>query len=438
MTRRYALIFLLVLVLPLMAVAKKPRTSGDAQRQKEKTEKQYAKTEKNLKKTEQELRQKLGKVASLESDIDITTKQIRTLKKQIDSIAELKSGVEDSIAVNEAQLESLRSAYVKAVRSSRKYRREISGLVFIFSADNFRQASHRMTYLREFSDWRQRKSAEIMTINAELQVRREHLTALLVQADSLRTAAQMQENRLQSSRKELSKAVGSLKGKQKQLNKMLKEQQQTLDRLDQEIDRLIQKEAEERRRKEEEERKRREAEERRRREQEQKAAKDGSPQPETKPADSEFKPIDSAAADKQASSDFMACKGKLPSPLSHTYVVAQGFGVQQHRSIKTLKVNNTGVDLETAHGASARAVFPGEITGVFMQKGLNYVVLVRHGEYLTVYANLQDIKVKKGAKVKTGDTLGTVAASPVNPDRSQLHFEIRREREKYDPVLWLK
>lgn len=438
MIRRYAFIFLVVLLLPFMAVAKKPRTSGDAQRQKEKTEKQYAKTEKNLKKTEQELRQKLGKVASLESDIDTASKRIKVLKRQLDSISALKVGVEDSIAINEAHLESLRNAYVKAVRSSRKYRRELSGLTFIFSADNFRQASHRVTYLREFSNWRQRKSEEIKALNAQLQVRRNVLISLHRQADSLRVAAEAQENQLQANRKELSKAVGSLKGKKSQLNKMLREQQRTLTQLDREIERLILKEAEERKRKEEEERKRREAEERRRREEQKKSQQDSDKPSASAPSEPEFKPVDPAEANKPASSKFAACKGKLPSPLSHTYVVAQGFGVQQHRSIKTLKVNNTGVDLETAPGATARAVFEGEITGVFMQKGLNYVVLVRHDEYLTVYANLQDLKVKKGDKVKTGDALGTVAASPVNPDRSQLHFEIRREREKFDPTLWLK
>lgn len=428
----------MVFLLPAMAVGKKPRTSGDAQRQKEKTEKQYAKTEKNLKRTEQELRQKLNRVASLESAIDDAGLQIRGIKRQMDSIAAIRSSVEDSIAANEAQLKALRDAYVKAVRSSRKYRRELSGLTFIFSADNFRQATHRMTYLKEFSNWRQRKAGEITTLNAELAVRREYLTTLHRQADSLRISAEAQENRLQADKSELSKAVGSLKGKQSQLNKLLREQQRTLTRLDEEIDRLIQQEAEERRRKEAEERKRREAEERRRQEQQKKKA-GADTSSAAAPVKSEFKPVDdAAAADKLAGKEFAANKGKLPSPLSHTYVVAQGFGVQQHRSIKTLKVNNTGVDLETAPGASARAVFPGEITGVFMQKGLNYVVLVRHGEYLTVYANLQEIKVKKGAKVKVGDVLGTVAASPVNSDRAQLHFEIRREREKFDPLLWLK
>lgn len=436
MIRRFALIFLVVILLPVVAVGKKPRTSGDAQRQKEQTEKQYAKTEKNLKKTEQELRKKLNRVASLEAAIDVAGLRIREIKRQMDSISALKTSVEDSIAANEAQLSALRNAYVKAVRSSRKYRRELSGLTFLFSADNFRQAAHRMTYLREFSKWRQRKSEEIEALNDVLEVRRGHLITLHRQADSLRMSAVAQEGQLQANRKELSKAVGSLKGKQSQLNKLLREQQRTLTQLDQEIDRLIQKEAEERRRKEEEERKRREAEERRRREEQQKKGESGAVASSS--SEPEFKPVDTIATDKQASSEFAANKGKLPSPLSHTYVVAQGFGVQQHRSIKTLKVNNTGVDLETASGASARAVFPGEITGVFMQKGLNYVVLVRHGEYLTVYANLQEIKVKKGGQVKTGDVLGTVAASPVNPQRAQLHFEIRREREKLDPLLWLK
>ncbi|MDE7335752.1 MAG: peptidoglycan DD-metalloendopeptidase family protein, partial [Muribaculaceae bacterium] len=202
-----------------------------------------------------------------------------------------------------------------------------------------------------------------------------------------------------------------------------------LAKLDREIERLIQKEIEE-------ERKRREAEERR------KAAegKNGGSKEQAsetakpKPA-SDFVPGATAA---NSPGNFASQKGKLPSPLSHTYAVVQGFGVQQHRSIKTLEVNNPGVDLETAANATARAVYPGVVSAVFVQEGLGHVVLVRHGEYLTVYANIKNLRVGKGAKLKTGDAIGSVGPSDVDPSRGQLHFEIRREREKYNPMQWLK
>lgn len=413
--RRFTLILLVILLLPALAAGKKKRTSNDAIQQKEKTEKQYAKTEKNLKRTEKELRQSLQKVTTLESAIDNASKELRQIRQQADSIAKRKAIVEDSIAINEGKLNTLRNAYVKAVRSSRSSRRELSGLSFIFSAENFRQASNRMTYIREFSRWRQRKADEITAINDELEVQRTELISLQKQIDALRMQAEAKQRKLKSDKNSLNKTVNSLKGKQSQLNKLLREQQQTINKLDKEIDRLIQQEAEERRKREEEAKK---------------GGKSG------KKGD-DFKPVDSKA-DQQLSANFEANKGKLPSPLSHTYVLAQGFGVQQHRSIKTLQVNNTGVDLETALDATARSVFQGEVSGVFMQKGLNYVVLVRHGDYITVYANLQEIKVKKGSTVKTGDVIGKVAASPVNSNRGQLHFEIRRERDKFNPLDWLK
>ncbi len=75
---------------------------------------------------------------------------------------------------------------------------------------------------------------------------------------------------------------------------------------------------------------------------------------------------------------------------------------------------------------------------MFRQDGLGHVVLVRHGEYLTVYANIKSLRVTKGDKLKTGDIIGSVGASDVNPTRGQLHFEIRRERQKFDPMQWLK
>lgn len=403
----------------------KPATSADAKKQKKLTEQQLKKTRQQLKAAEAELTRNLRKVSKLESDIERSTANSARLKARIDSITAAAIIIKDSITANEAELQRLRGLYIRAVRSSRKNRREMNATTFLFSAETFRQAWRRMHYLEEFSSWRKRKTAEINDILKRLEIQRAALDEMKIKVQNLRRESLAEERRLRTDKTTLDATVGSLKGKQKELNSMLKRQQAQLQELDRQIERLIQKEIEEQRR--------REAEEARKRT----ATTDKNKKPDTPANAGNFEKAERTDAEKQ-SGNFAAQKGKLPSPLSHTYLVAQGFGIQKHRSIKTLEVNNPGVDLETATGATARAIYPGTVSAIFRHEGLGHVILIRHGEYLTVYANIATLKVAKGQKLKTGDIIGTVGASETTPNRGQLHFEIRHEREKINPMQWLK
>ncbi|MDE6316522.1 MAG: peptidoglycan DD-metalloendopeptidase family protein, partial [Muribaculaceae bacterium] len=148
------------------------------------------------------------------------------------------------------------------------------------------------------------------------------------------------------------------------------------------------------------------------------------------------KPVERPSAPQHG--DFASQKGKLPSPLSHTFTVVSAFGPHRHPTLSKVQVDNPGIDVETAAGARARAVYPGVVSAVFMQNGYGHVVLLRHGDYLTVYANIETLGVKKGDSVKAGDTIGIVAPSESNPLRGLLHFEIRKEKTKFDPLSWLR
>ena len=94
--------------------------------------------------------------------------------------------------------------------------------------------------------------------------------------------------------------------------------------------------------------------------------------------------------------------------------------------------------MATAAGASVRSVFDGEVSAVFRPDGYNNVVVIRHGRYMTVYANLGTLSVSTGQKVKAGQQIGTVYADPNDDHRSVLHFEIRNQKQKENPELWLK
>lgn len=137
-------------------------------------------------------------------------------------------------------------------------------------------------------------------------------------------------------------------------------------------------------------------------------------------------------------SNFADMRGKLPMPVVGRYTIVKRFGRQPHPTLPHVETNNAGIDMQTAPGATVRTVFDGEISAVFRPDGYNNVVVIRHGDYLTVYANLGRIQVKAGDKVKAGQTIGQVYSDPDDSGRSVLHFEVRHGRGKENPELWLR
>jgi septal ring factor EnvC (AmiA/AmiB activator) len=455
----------------LLSVAKAPkkstvRTSADVRKQRQQTEQQIAKTSRQLTMTEGQIKDRLNRVGKLEHSIAGTQVEVTRLQARLDSINSITAAVRDSIAAREQELARLRSLYATAVRASRRSRREMNTISFLFSSESFNQAYRRMRYLEEYSAWRRRKTDEIRGAVVELQSQKDRLTELQSQTSALRSSALAEQRRLRANRDSVNVIVNSLRGQQKELNTLLKKQEKTLRSLDDEISRLIVKEEQERKAREEQERKRKEAEAAKKRAAEAEAARKAAEASAAKSAataqtKSKGKSTDKSAAPAQTSTksatpaptptptpaissgsvsagNFGAQRGRLPSPLSHTHVVARRFGVQRHATLSKIEVDNPGVDLETSLAATARAIYPGVVSAVFVQDGYEHVVLIRHGDYLTVYANIKNLSVKKGDNVRAGTIIGTLGPSDSNPSRGLLHFEIRREREKFDPLLWLK
>ncbi|MDE6715474.1 MAG: peptidoglycan DD-metalloendopeptidase family protein, partial [Muribaculaceae bacterium] len=161
---------------------------------------------------------------------------------------------------------------------------------------------------------------------------------------------------------------------------------------------------------------------------------ESKPTAETKPAKTE-----SPAEDiRKLSGTFEQNKGKLPMPVTGKGIIVKHFGRQRHDQLKNVETNNGGIDIETSSDSRARAIFEGKVSGVFQTSDFNNVVMVRHGEYLTIYVNIAGVNVKSGQEVKTGDIIGTIFSDPNDDNRTVLHFEIRHEVEKLNPELWLK
>jgi len=145
-----------------------------------------------------------------------------------------------------------------------------------------------------------------------------------------------------------------------------------------------------------------------------------------------------AEADRKLTGSFTDNKGRLLFPVAGQYKIVGIFGRTSHPDLSRVEVNNSGIDIEVPAGAKARAVFDGEVSSVFRVNGYHNVVMLRHGSYLTVYAGIDRLDVRKGDKVKAGQTLGSIFTDADDDNRTILHFEVRREREKLNPTDWVK
>ena len=265
--------------------------------------------------------------------------------------------------------------------------------------------------------------------------------------------------------------VDSLKRQARNIDRIVDERRRQMEQLDEELERVIEQEqreaaeAERRRREAEEARMRAEAErqraeaERRRLDSIEAAEKARVPEKDKKKSKGKKKPAKKKADEKPKQAEnrpqeqsrkrepatvpalsaepFAQAKGKLPAPVSGRYAVTSLFGRNDHPDLPKVKIQNNGIDLSAEKGAEALAVYAGTVTSIFRIDGYRNIVILRHGDYLTVYAGLSDLHVRKGQNVAAGTPLGRIHSDSAAGDRTVLHFEIRHEREKLDPSEWL-
>lgn len=151
------------------------------------------------------------------------------------------------------------------------------------------------------------------------------------------------------------------------------------------------------------------------------------------------KRIESGAKGKPAvGGNFESARGSLPRPVSGAFRVTSQFGRHQLPDLPDVVYDNPGIDAQVAQGAAAQAVFPGRVSGVYVIPGFSTVVIVNHGNYYTIYGNIGSPSVKVGDTVKQGQALGRLAPDPDSPGHSKIHFEVWKNREKLNPLNWIR
>ncbi len=381
-------------------------------------------TNKLLTETKRSAQNSLNRLNLLSQQILQRKKVISLLNQEIGVIDREIADIRVELSKLESELGTKRTNYGKSVQGLQKRLNSQDKLLFILSADNFSQSLRRMRYLREYADWQKRQAGEIIGKQEEITAKRDELEKSRLEKQQLLITRESESRKLENEEIGQKKEVEELNKKQKQLQADLKKKQRQANALNRQIEKQI---AEEVARANEEARAARE----------QKTDEKGDAKaPKERVAESKGG-YAMTKEEKKLSNDFAGNRGRLPFPVTGQYSIVSTYGEQQHPELQYVRTQNNGIDILTTAGSEACAVFNGEVTSIFVVGGYNNSIIVRHGNYLTVYSNLSEVYVKKGDKVKTRQPLGKIFTDNEDDNSTILHFELRKEKVKQNPLVWL-
>ena len=413
--------------MPSCLIAQNGKSSSQLKKDKQKLENEIANTQKLLKKNESNQKAAVQQAALLRQQIQNREKMITTLNSQILQMEDEQELNEQEIRQLEKRLAYMKADYAQVVYNAYRNRRLIDKVTFILAADNFSQMFRRLRYYSIFSRNVREQSERIQRTTEELTKKNEEIVEL--KNDKLNTLSSKEQEikNLENDRRKKTQNAEKLKKESQKLNAELKKKQQKRKEIDAAIQKAVQAEI---------------AQANAERKKKAKASSGKSSKSESSTASTTSSSSSSKATttialtpeEKTLNNSFINNKGKLPWPVAKGAKVSD-FGNYPHPDVPSVQIENHGIDIMVEAGTPARAVFEGVVTSVMSIMGTT-VVMIRHGEYLTVYQNLSSTSVKKGDKVSTKQTIGTVAKSQTS-NTHELHFEIWKNDRYVNPNEWL-
>ena len=416
---------LLALVSPSFAQKTKGKTKKQLQSEITTLQKEISNANQLLKKTTKDKEMTLNEVAILEKKIKQREQLIQACNEQIAVLDEEINIGQNNIKSLNSDLSKLQKEYAKMIVFANKNRSHYDRLGFIFASEDFNQAFSRIRYIRQFTDARKVKIDQIAATEKQISSALEASQQAREEQTSLLKEEKAQQGALKKEKEELNAQVNKLKKKEGNLQQDIKNKQQQTKKLQKAIDDIIAEEI----------RKANAEAEKKRKEEAKKNANKGKSSTTTTTTKTKETGMALTPAEKTLSTNFVNNKGKLPWPVERGKI-SSSYGKHASSVSSKVTVTNNGIDIATTDGAKARAVFDGEVASVTKLTGANTVVIIRHGEYFTVYSNLENVTVKRGDKVKTKQNIGTVHTNKTE-GKTELHFELLKEQVRQNPANWL-
>lgn len=383
------LIFLLVIGTAWVGLAQtKTQTSDDLRKKEAALKKDIRTSEKILKETKKGVKASQSQVAVLSTKIRLHEDLIGEYRDEVHRLNDVIAENEALIEALESDLQQVKDEYARLVYSTYKTRHSHSRVMFVFAAESFNQAYHRLKYMKEFAVYRQRQAVQIEATRDGITRKTDELALVRGDKQGLLDKVEGEKSTLARERNKKSRTLTNLKSREDDLKKELRKKKKEASQLSAAIKKAIEREI----------------------------------------AANKNRPVDIAL-----SADFAKNQKKLPFPTDNGIITGK-FGTHPDPVYPTFTIQNNGVDISTPKGAQAKAVFKGKVSGVFIIPGSGKVVMVRHGEYTTVYSNLKEVFVKMGEEIDVNQAVGEILS---DNEQSKLHFEVWKGQTPQDPARWL-
>lgn len=373
------------------------QTKEELQRQKQRAFDEIKLAKELMERTAAERTSSLQRLRILQKGINSRDRLIKTLENEIELLETDIAETQEQIRKLEAQNKKNRDEYARMIYYAYKNHTNYEKLMYILAGETISQSYQRYKYLKYIADYRMRKAEEIEQLIQELENKKEELDGLRKEKLGLLEEKEREQGKLVNERDQRSDMVTELQKEEKRLKREIEEKERIARELEAEIRRIIEEEASRR------------------------------------SADNIYGAL--TPEQELVGNDFRRNKGKLPWPVDRG-IITTGFGTSEFPGLRGSSINNNGIDINSSPGTKVRAVFEGDVTKVFAILGANYTVLIRHGEFLSVYQNLVNVRVKTGDKVLTKEILGEAFTDDDN-QVSMVHFEVWQERDILNPEEWL-
>ena len=462
---RHCLTLALLLASSLLALTPEAAAQGRKSRTLQRLEQERKQLLRSIEASDKKLQQ-------LRRDTRNEEQTLRTVKEQVEQRRQVVAVLGNEVSGLQARIDTLSGhigrlhrregalllRYRAALMQLQRIDTHIDPVLFVLSSQNPAEARERQRFLSRYSKAVREASVALRTTRTEIEATKAEVGRTHSEKEQLLSLREAEKKKLEAEEQQRTAQVKDLQGKQQVLAQDLSKQKQKAEDLDRKIQAQVEAEIIAAQRRAAELQRRREEARRRRQSQRTQPTPPPStgrsgrgkgttpPPPPPPPADDEPEERRAAtpggyamdANERALASSFAQNKGRLPAPIRGSYSILRTFGVHQHSEHNRVQVNSSGVDFGVNGDSRAYAVFSGVVSRVFVIPGYGTAVILRHGNYLTVYANLSSVAVSTGSRVSTGQSIGSVGASPDGSSGRLLHFQLWHERTKLNPLAWIK
>ena len=394
--------YLLINIFVLLCFVGYGQTLEQLQEQRKKTEEQIEYTNKLLKKTETNKKSSLNSINIISRQISNRKELIGTINLEIQLLNAKIVEKNNNILNLENQIEELKKDYAKAIYHTWRTKHAHNRMMYVFSGRDLGEVYRRLRYLHEFTNFRKQQGQMLAVMKIDLVNELDQLQKAKDVKIGLLDKKSQEQYKLQAEQDKQNRYIKELDISQRKLKKQLAEQQQKMDELKKMIEKVIAEQI--------------------------KKSNEGK-------ADAKEGQFSLTPEEQLVSDQFDKNRGKLPWPVEQGIIISR-YGKHTDEVVKTIIEDNPGIDIQTEDGGDARAIFKGEVTYVGILADNSFGVIIRHGQYLSFYANLSDLYVKKGEKVDTKQKIGRIYTDEYS-GKTVLHFEIYKGIQRNNPEYWI-